>query len=78
MLDTAVADCIVRIWSEPAPARTTDLATGEMKMAQANRAFETLWLADRAQHQNVRRAPVITPDGAHQLSEGEAGTLFRA
>lgn len=54
-LDVAINNSLIRIWSDPAPTRTTDLVSGELKMAQFNRACETLWVTDRAQHLKLGR-----------------------
>jgi hypothetical protein len=75
-LDTAVEDAVVRIWSDPAPARDTDYLTGELIMAALNRSFETPWVRQRAQHLIRYRYPTVGFVDPTDFEASQSGSLI--
>jgi hypothetical protein len=75
-LDDPVKDCIVEVWNDPAPARETDFAFGEIENVTLNTAFETLWIGARAQSLRVERSPTLAFSGSHVLTAAESGETF--
>ena len=76
-LDTAVENTIVRIWSDPAPTRTTDYVAGEIKMASLNRAAHLLWRGAVAQRLKLGHPPVLGFATTHVLTAAESGGIFK-
>lgn len=75
---TAVTDGVVRIWSDPAPKRETDLVAAGIAMVGVNDAMQTLWVCDIAQQLRLKRQTVLAFAAAHTFTVAESGGLFKS